>query len=62
LYLSDLCHIKPELSGDDLIKLGYRPGKKLGQALEKIKDAKLDGTINSREGEISLAKELLREQ
>lgn len=60
LYLTELRHIKPALSGDDLQAMGISPGRKLGQVLRALHDAKLDGKVQTREQEEDLARGLLR--
>jgi len=59
LYLTELRHIKPALSGDDLQAMGISPGRKLGQVLRALHDAKLDGKVQTREQEEDLVRELL---
>ncbi|MDD5604470.1 MAG: CCA tRNA nucleotidyltransferase [Dehalococcoidales bacterium] len=60
LYLTKLRYIKPILSGEDLIKLGYSPDAAIGRALLNIKEGRLNGIISTREEEILLAKNLLK--
>lgn len=60
LYLTELRHIRPALSGDDLQAMGISPGRKLGQVLRALHDAKLDGKVQTREQEEDLARGLLR--
>ncbi len=59
LYLTELRHIRPALSGDDLQAIGISPGRKLGQVLRALHDAKLDGKVQTREQEEDLVRELL---
>ena len=59
LYLTELHHIRPALSGDDLQAMGISPGRKLGQVLRALLDAKLDGKVQTREQEEELARGLL---
>jgi tRNA nucleotidyltransferase (CCA-adding enzyme) len=59
LYLTELRHVRPVLSGDDLQAMGISPGKKLGQVLRALLDAKLDGKVQTREQEEDLARRLL---
>ncbi len=59
LYLTELRHIRPALSGDDLQSMGISPGKKLGQVLCALLDARLDGKVQTREQEEDLARRLL---
>ena len=57
LYLNQLKHIEPLLTGGDLLGLGYTRGPEIGRILEEIKMAKLDGFLASREEEVSWALE-----
>lgn len=54
--------IKPQpiVSGDDLIKLGFTQGKKLGELLKEIYENQLDGVIKIREEALELAKKRLK--
>jgi poly(A) polymerase len=40
---------RPLLSGHDLISLGWKPGKGVGQALSAVQDAQLEGLVTTRE-------------
>ena len=60
-FLTRLRHVTPELTGADLIALGYRPGRPLGAALKALLQARLDGCVQSREEEVALARKLLSE-
>lgn len=44
--------MKGKLNGDDLLKMGYKPGKWLGELLEAIKLGRMDGSIKTREDEL----------
>ena len=46
------------LTGDDLIAMGFKPGPKFKELLEKIEDAQLNGKIDSREAAIKLVGEM----
>jgi tRNA nucleotidyltransferase (CCA-adding enzyme) len=59
LYLEKLEHIRIDISGHDLVKMGYTQGPVLGQALASVHEAKLDGAITTREEELSFALKLL---
>jgi len=48
-----------EISGDDLIKLGYRPSPAFGPVLREVLRRKIDGRVKNREEELSLAEDLL---
>lgn len=59
LYLSELSEVKIRLSGDDLIALGIKEGKEIGNILSLLKDERLNGRIDSREGELAFVKNRL---
>ncbi len=59
LYLSKLRYVEPALSGDDLKEMGVPVGRKLGQVLRTLHDARLDGKIRTRGEERKLARSLL---
>lgn len=59
LYLTELRHIKPALNGDDLKEMGIPPGRKLGQVLRALHDARLDGKVQTRQEEEELALRLI---
>ncbi len=50
-YLTVLRHIKPELNGNDLRRLGLTPGPRLGKLLAELRAAKLDGLAPTRSDE-----------
>ena len=47
----------PLLSGDDLIALGWRQGPQFKTALDAVREAQLEGTIQNRQEAIRLAEE-----
>jgi len=47
-YLKELRHIEPIVSGDDLKKMGLKPGPVFGEILREAFDAQLDGELKSR--------------
>ena len=53
LYLDQLGDTEIELTGADLLKLGFAQGPGLGRVLEALLDARLDGSIRSREDELA---------
>jgi len=61
LYLEKLRFIKPELTGEDLKQMGVPPGRRLGQLLARLHEARLDGEVGSREEEVELVQKLLGE-
>lgn len=61
LYLEDLADMELAISGHDLINLGCEPGPRLGRLLDSVRQARLDGEVESREEQLALAEKLLRE-
>jgi tRNA nucleotidyltransferase (CCA-adding enzyme) len=53
-YITRLQFVDIEISGHDLIALGFRPGPAFKKILEQIKAARLDGLVDSREEELAL--------
>jgi tRNA nucleotidyltransferase (CCA-adding enzyme) len=52
LFLSKLRYIKPALTGDDLRKMGIRPGPRMKEILHRLHTARLDGKVKSKKGEV----------
>ncbi|HEY9879771.1 MAG TPA: CBS domain-containing protein [Leptolyngbyaceae cyanobacterium] len=52
-YLTQWALVKPPLNGNDLKKLGYKPGPHYRQMLEDLLGATLDGQIADRESAIA---------
>jgi hypothetical protein len=50
-FLTSYRHVRPEVTGDDLLKLGFRPGPGLHKALDVLRRARLDGLVGSRDEE-----------
>ncbi|HID87882.1 MAG TPA: CBS domain-containing protein [Anaerolineae bacterium] len=59
LYQRELRHVRPELDGTYLKKLGIPPGPIYGRILGALRDARLDGQVTSRAEEEALVQELL---
>ena len=51
LYLNELRHIKPMLSGNDLIALGVPQGPRIGKLLHNLLEARLDQKVETRQDE-----------
>jgi hypothetical protein len=49
------------VTGDDLLREGYTPGRRLGNALAAIETAQLEGEIVTREQALSRARSLLNQ-
>ena len=47
-YLTAWAQVKPILAGDDLRKLGYKPGPQYRQMLDNLLAATLDGAVRDR--------------
>lgn len=60
LYLDELRHVRPSLSGDDVEALGVAQGPRVGEILAALLDARLDGSVRSEEDERELAERLAR--
>ena len=54
LYFTHLKHLKPELTGRDLIALGYQPGPQIKEILTRLHEARLNEVVQSRNGELEL--------
>jgi tRNA nucleotidyltransferase (CCA-adding enzyme) len=60
LYLDKLSKTQPILDGEDLKKMGITTGRKIGNILKHLKNAKLDNKVQTRSDEERLVKLLLR--
>ncbi len=58
LYLNVLRYVKPAIKGKDLKKLGIPEGPKMKEILEKLREAKLDGQLESRREEEKMAQQI----
>jgi tRNA nucleotidyltransferase (CCA-adding enzyme) len=56
LYLNVLRHVKPALGAADLMRLGVPEGPKIKAALKFLREARLDGTIDTKKGEADWVK------
>ncbi|MCY4527501.1 MAG: hypothetical protein OXD46_00515 [Chloroflexi bacterium] len=59
LYLDELQHMRPLLTGSDLMALGVKEGPAVGQLLTELLDARLDGLVESVEDEEELVRRAL---
>ena len=55
-YLTDSRYVKPALNGTDLISMGVEQGPSVGEVLRELKNARIEGRINTREEELQLAR------
>jgi tRNA nucleotidyltransferase (CCA-adding enzyme) len=51
LYMNVLRHVNPMLTGEDLLKLGVPEGPQIKEFLKRLREARLDGKIDSRKEE-----------
>jgi len=51
LYMNVLRHVNPMLTGEDLLKLGVPKGPRIKEFLKRLREARLDGKIDSRKEE-----------
>lgn len=58
-YLRRWRYVRPSLNGHDLQAMGARPGPGLGRALDRLREAKLNGEVRTRRDEEALARRLL---
>ncbi|MBA7690553.1 A-adding tRNA nucleotidyltransferase [subsurface metagenome] len=54
LFLDKLRYVKPALTGNDLQKMGIAPGPQLKEMLQRLHNARLDGKVTSKQGEVEL--------
>ncbi|MDQ7031693.1 MAG: CBS domain-containing protein [Desulfonauticus sp.] len=60
-YISSYRPIKISLTGHDLLKLGLSPGPKIGEILNKVKQAYLDGLVSDKKSQLDFAKQLINQ-
>ena len=60
IYLTKLRHVRTALNGESLLEMGFENGPEIGQMLDALRDARLDGVISTRSEEVALAEQLLR--
>lgn len=61
-YLRRWRYVKPSLDGRALLVMGVREGPGLGQVLRRLRAARLDGEVRSRQEEERMARRLLADQ
>ena len=60
-YLQSWRRIRPAVGGKELLRLGVRPGPQVGQLLRQLRNARLDGRIQSRKAEVAYVRAALAE-
>ena len=58
-YVEKIRFIKPEITGDDLLEIGIPQGPIIGQLIDVVRRAKVDGKVSTKQDEIELAKSRL---
>lgn len=59
VYLQELRQLKPSISGEDLLKMGVTEGPRIGEILNRLHLAKLDGDVKSDAEERDFVQSLL---
>lgn len=62
LFWEKVRHLQPEMSGRDLVEMGYKPGPHFQDVLGAIRDARLDGRVHNKNQERALARDLLEKK
>ena len=57
-YLNEWRHVKPRLNGRDLARLGIPQGPRVGLLLERLRNARIEGEISTREEEKAFVRRL----
>jgi tRNA nucleotidyltransferase (CCA-adding enzyme) len=60
LYFTQLKDSKTLLRGDDLIRMGFKPGPLIKKALDQLLKARLDEQVVTRQDEMEYLGEALR--
>lgn len=58
-YLARSRHNKLSVTGEDIKRLGYKPGPLFKEVLDALRDARLDGVVQTRQEELRFAGEYL---
>lgn len=62
LFLEKLRHVKPALSGSDIVALGIGQGPAVGEMLRRLRRAQLEGVVTTRSDEMAMVKDWLTTQ
>lgn len=57
-YVSALRHVRPLITGKDVIAMGYEPGPTFGLIFKKLRDAKLNGNVKTADDERTMIQNL----
>ena len=58
-YVTTLRDVRPLLTGQDLLELGFQPGPQFKQLLIHILEAQLDGVVGNKEAALALARSIV---
>ncbi len=58
-YLTEIRHRTISVNGDDLHALGMKRDPSVGRVLEKLKEMRVEGSIQGREAELEMARQLV---
>ena len=58
-YLDEWRLVRTALTGDDLMAMGLTPGVKIGEVLQELHSAKLDGLISSETEELAMVNQII---
>ncbi len=61
-YMTAAWNNKLHISGEDIKTLGFKPGPLYKKSMDAVWDAKLDGTVNTREEELDFIKRFIQEE
>ena len=56
-FLTKLRYVRPALTGNDLQEMGIAPGPRIKEILERLHEARLDGKVKTKKGEVELIRE-----
>jgi len=59
LFFDKFRYVKPALTGNDLQKMGIAPGPQMKEILQRLHEARLDGKVTSKRGEVEVVRSLL---
>ena len=62
MYLDTYRRVRQSLDGHDVIAIGVPQGPHVGQVLARLRDARLDGELDSREEEVALVRRAVSRQ
>jgi tRNA nucleotidyltransferase (CCA-adding enzyme) len=57
-YLTDMQYVRPELTGQDLIDMGFTPGPEFREILDAVQAARLNGEVQSRQDELDFVQRI----